>query len=195
MQKQFVQRQFSIIALGAIAICAHCRTTFAQSDVVVPEGCGSADAFRSGIQERLGSESESLLAQTRLRITAEANDFQLWVQVVDRSRTLRDGNCEDLFRAAVVVALALWNAPVEVAPDRPTLAAEPVTNAHQENPAAPLKPSPRIPTTATAQPVPTRDDWRWRGALGGQFGAIQGILPHWAIASGAFGSAEFGPVG
>lgn len=183
-----------------MALCSLCRTSVAQTEVSVPAGCGTAEQFRARIHERLGSESESLLAQTRLRITVEANDYQLWVQVLDKSRTLHDSDCKDLFRAAVVVTLALWNAPVEATPDQPNaLAAEPKPITQQEPRVAPSKDSPSgaiIPTSATATRTdPTHSDWSWKGSWGGQFGVSRGLLPRWAIALGANGAVEHGPLG
>jgi hypothetical protein len=108
--------------------------------------------------------------------------------VGDQSRTLKDKDCADLFRAGVVVALALWNAPTP-APPASEAAALPAANRQQDPPAR----ASREIAAEPPQPEPTR--WRWQGSAGAQLGVVQGLLPRWALAVGAFGACEYGPFG
>lgn len=78
----------------------------------LPAHCGSREHFDSAIRERLGNEAGALLEAIALSIERQADgSYALDMQIGSETRHLRDRSCEELFDAAIVVAVALWQAP------------------------------------------------------------------------------------
>lgn len=119
-----------------------------QGHFELPAHCGSRGQFDSAIRDRLGSEAGALLEVIALSIQEQADGgYALHMQIGGDTRHLRDPSCEELFRAAVVVAVALWQAPSSSSAhraDAPPPAAVPpangpVTLPNADLPSAPLR--------------------------------------------------------
>lgn len=105
-------------ALGyCLASCAGALTTqaFAQEPEIPPE-CGSRAAFDAELSRRLGSAAPP--AGVHVSIGPGPKGHRLRVQVGADVRELDDPSCAELFRASVVVALAmlLHDEPARAAP-------------------------------------------------------------------------------
>jgi hypothetical protein len=89
-----------------------------------PQECGSSASFEGELRRRL--DSGVSLDTTHVTLTPEAPGYRLVVEVGDERREIHDESCQELVRAAVVIALALLepNAPVVAAP--PAAAAPPL---------------------------------------------------------------------
>lgn len=137
----------------------------------IPEACGSQSEFQSELGHRLGREITT--EATRVVLTPEEGGFRLVVEVGSERRELHDQSCQELLRAAVVIALALLDPKPE---ELPIAAAE-----------LP-RPQPRRTQSAPA-----------RFALGGGGGVHFGTVPqptllldfdaqlkwaHWGVAGG-----------
>jgi hypothetical protein len=82
--------------------------TEAAPAVELPSGCGTEAEFTEALHVRLGDEAEAALNVTELQIFADNDGYVLQMRVGDSHRNLRDKNCNDLFRASIVVAAALF---------------------------------------------------------------------------------------
>jgi hypothetical protein len=80
----------------------------------IPPECGSLAELEQELEQRLGSVSSSVA--TRVTLTAELSGYRLVVEVGNQSRELHDPSCQELLRAAVVIALALLEPKHEEAP-------------------------------------------------------------------------------
>jgi hypothetical protein len=87
----------------------------------IPAECGTRAAFDAELSKRLGDDAQPSLVH--VAITQAANRFHLRVQIGDEVRELDDPSCTELFRASVVVAVAMLlhepPKPVEAAPPPP----------------------------------------------------------------------------
>lgn len=130
-----------------------------------PTGCGSSEEFDSELRLRLGRGAQ--MPNVSLEIVPDGSVYVLRVNVGGEVRELRDVDCRELFRAAVVVTVAITlshDAP------RPHRAA----------------PSPETPKPAA--PESTRDsNLELRAALGAGLNA--GLLPGAALELELLGQA------
>ena len=102
---------------------------FAAGHFSAPPGCANRPEFERAIRERVGSEGAALLNASDLDISAQPDGgYRLLVRVNEDSRILQDPNCEALFRAAIVIAVALWDTP-----SRPSLPETPVSATPEPN--------------------------------------------------------------
>lgn len=123
----------------------------------IPTECGSLAEFEQELEQRLGSVSTP--AATRVTLTAEVSGYRLVVEVGNQSRELHDESCQELLRAAVVIALALLEPKREAAPPP---ASEPA--------------QPAQPASESAQPATNGSPWpKLAFAAGG--GIHLGTLP------------------
>jgi hypothetical protein len=83
----------------------------------MPEECGSAAALETEVRSRVGVRADAILAETRLTIFLDGEQYRLWMQVGTETREFRDPDCRHLFDAAVVVAASLAGAPAARAPE------------------------------------------------------------------------------
>lgn len=107
------------LALAALSLVpARAR---AESALDIPPECGSRAAFDSELRQRLGDGAP--LGAVQVSITRVAAAYHLRVRVGGEVRELADPSCSELFRASVVVAVAMLmpnpepaEAPLETAP-------------------------------------------------------------------------------
>lgn len=71
----------------------------------IPPECGSLSEFELELEQRLGNVNSP--EATRVTLTSEVSGYRLVVEVGNQTRELYDPSCQELLRAAVVVALAL----------------------------------------------------------------------------------------
>jgi hypothetical protein len=77
----------------------------AVADSDIPAECGSRATFDSELSKRLGDEA--LASSVRVSITQASGHYHLRVQIGSELRELDDASCTELFRASVVVAVAM----------------------------------------------------------------------------------------
>jgi len=97
----------------------------------IPAECGTRAVFDSELSKRLGDDAPT--SSVRLSITQASGHYHLRVQVGSEVRELDDPSCAELFRASVVVAVAmLLHEPEKVAaaPPPPPKAAPPSEYPH-----------------------------------------------------------------
>lgn len=87
----------------AAFLCA-CGISEASAQVQVPVECGSAAGYAAAVGERLPSGTTPPV--TTLSIDREADGYVLRMQVGVERRELRDADCRELLRAAVVITVA-----------------------------------------------------------------------------------------
>jgi hypothetical protein len=89
----------------------------------IPSGCGTGAALDAELRHRLGDKPPQ--KRVHVSIVPRQNHFHLRVQLDDEVRQLEDESCTELFRAAVVVALAVLMqteaTPRALAPPSPPL--------------------------------------------------------------------------
>ena len=135
----------------------------AAISVQVPPECGSQPDFARELEQRLGNVGTS--EATRVTLTPEPDGYHLLVEAGSQSRELHDANCQELLRAAVVIALALLEPP----------------RAADADPAPP--PAPPEPALSPRAPEPARKETNVpralhpRFALGAGAGVHLGTLP------------------
>jgi hypothetical protein len=143
----------------------------------LPAHCGSREQFDSAVRERLGSEAGALLQVIALSIEGQADgSFALDMQIGGETRHLRDQSCDELFNAAVVVAVVLWQAPSS-------------SSAHgvdaQPAQAVPQANVPVTPPNVVPPPTPLREP-RLQGPWGSvQLSASQSTKRHVRLLAGA----------
>ena len=98
-------------ALALTVALLSARNADAAARFDVPIRCGARSDFDASIRARLGDEAHKLLDTLDLVIEPRGDAYRLSMRVGDDARTLEDPSCTDLLRAAVVVAIALWEAP------------------------------------------------------------------------------------
>ncbi|HYQ04145.1 MAG TPA: hypothetical protein VER96_35985 [Polyangiaceae bacterium] len=133
--------------------------------VQIPPECGSQPDFARELEQRLGELGTR--ETTRVTLTPEPDGYHLVVEAGNQSRELHDANCEELRRAAVVIALAL----LEPKRDEPT---PPVVEPEQPPPPPAATPE-RTPAPAEANPVKHATHPQF--AIGAGAGVHVGTLP------------------
>lgn len=139
------------LRLGPALVCASlvCGAPRARaaSQPELPAECGTRAELDQELRQRLGDDAK--LDAVRVSITPRASGFHLRVEIDGEVRELDDASCAELFRASVVIAVAmLLHSP----------------------PPPEAKPAPR------ATPPPTREFPRF--TLSGGAGVAVGTLPH-----------------
>jgi hypothetical protein len=136
----------------ATALLGASPSPAAASESGIPPACGTRADFDSELVRRLGADAPT--RDVHLSITQTASRYRLRVQIGDEVRELDDASCTELFRASVVVAVAM-------------LLHEPA------KPAAAPPPPPR-------KPAPPREYPRF--SVGAGAGVALGTLPHPVLA-------------
>jgi hypothetical protein len=108
----------------------------------LPSECGTRAAFDAELQKRLGADAP--LSSVQLSITGAPGRFHLRVQIGEEVRELDDPSCTELFRASVVVAVAM------LMHEPPPRAAPPPTPSPSPPPAAPRREYPQLSVAAGA---------------------------------------------
>lgn len=164
---------------GILATLPH--LAIAENSWSIPKECGSRERFETSLRSRVGSDAEALLAETTLDLRESPEGYALIVRVGDQERTLTDRNCQDLFNAAIVVALAFHNAP-EYA-QRRTLnetTTPSVTSQERAETSPPLVSVPASPPPQTPQQTPPTNRAPANEShlrIGARFGLIKGLVP------------------
>ncbi len=97
---------------------AMCVGSVAHAATELPTECGTRTDFDSELQKRLGAAAP--LSSVQLSITSAPGHFHLRVQIGEEVRELDDASCTELFRASVVVAVAmLMHEPAQRETPRP----------------------------------------------------------------------------
>jgi hypothetical protein len=98
--------------LADVGCCALAFATLAASfpaeaanELGIPPECGSRQTFDAALQKRLGDDVPH--DTVHISITAAPSGFHLRVQIDGELRELDDESCAELFRAAIVVAVAM----------------------------------------------------------------------------------------
>lgn len=149
------------LAFGlAIALAVSSRAVHAGPAAAIPAECGSVSAFEAALRERLGPNAS--LDATSVTLTPDISGYRLVVEVAGERRELYDPNCQELMRAAVVIATAMlepgaarFEAP-RAAPETP--------------PAPPLEPEDAAGAASAPRVM--------RVALGGAAGVHFGTVPN-----------------
>jgi hypothetical protein len=188
----------AIATLAAPEARAEAGSTKAFS---VPLTCGNESAFVREIRARVGKDAELLLQSLQLSIEATGDGFALSMRVGDEAKHLVDPHCDDLFRAAVVIAVALWEAPRAPEPaatDLPSTSTEPRA---AEGASAPNEATPSEATTVSPPPgphdapEPNRVRAPLHASLQGEAGVVSGLTPDGAPTFGLRGTLEGPRVG
>lgn len=158
----------------------------AQVEFAVPPECGDRTLFATEIQKRLGAEkAAALLDVLELRISAKSSGYSLVMRIAKETRQLEDPNCSDLFRAAVVVAVALWEEP------------QVTTTAPVSTPAAmPASPAPALPSISESSVVQAQSappTWILAGEIGGNWGLRPKLGPVFGL-RGALDVSGYGAI-
>lgn len=134
MSSRFRSYANALAALVLASVCSAERARAAGKPDIPPE-CGSRAAFEAELEQRLGSDAP--VDTVHVSITPSAERFHLRVQIGNELRELDDENCQELFRASVVVAVAmlLHDEPPPAAPATSAPAAAPKHRAAGEGPA------------------------------------------------------------
>lgn len=117
------RRAASALAPLALALWASSATT-ARAASLIPNACGTRATFDSELHKRLGPDAPA--SSVQVSITEAGQHFHLRVQIGDEVRELDDPSCTELFRASVVVAVAmLMHEPEKTVTPPPTAPARP----------------------------------------------------------------------
>ncbi|RYZ06623.1 MAG: hypothetical protein EOO73_15065 [Myxococcales bacterium] len=92
------------LALASTLLAAPLARAAATPDSI-PKGCGSRAAFDAELRARLGDDAP--LAQVFVAIAPHREVFHLRVTVGEERRELEDASCDELFRAAIVIAVSM----------------------------------------------------------------------------------------
>jgi len=141
------------LALALLAFGVSTARAGTEPDIA-PE-CGSRAAFDQALRERLGDDAP--LANVLVVITRSPSRSHLRVQVGSDVRELEDASCTSLFRAAVVIAVAMLT--------------------HEPPPPPRAAPAPAPPS-----PAPASRRERPRFSLGAGIGLNVGTLPRPVLA-------------
>jgi hypothetical protein len=159
--------------VGAVisGLClATARLAAAQPSLDFPAECGSASEFESEVARRLG---KLRLPATSARIERDGQGYRLSMSVGGERRELRDRDCRELFRAAVVVAVAI--AVSEAEPSRKPQTAPSPKVAKEPAPLAPQAVAPRSVLSVFV------------GASGGvTLGVVPGVVPSFELEAKLF---------
>ena len=124
---------------GGLGLCSWLVALPASAAISaqIPAECGSLADFERQLEQRLGNVSTP--EATRVTLTPELSGYHLVVEVGDQTRELHDASCQELLRAAVVIALALLEPkreePASLAPEpaQPAQPAQPAANARRHS--------------------------------------------------------------
>lgn len=143
----------------ALALTVAPAFAHAAEEFDVPATCGSQSEFETEVQARLGGGVTR--PPTRVQIARDGEQFLLRMQVGPESRELRDMDCRELFRGAVVVAVAMSLAQSQAeqrSPQTPAASPAPAPENASEPPAReapPAKaPATKAPLAAEARSAP-----------------------------------------
>jgi hypothetical protein len=165
-------RRAVIVGFAACALFALENPCFAEPKATLPSDCGTAEEFEGEVRRRLSKGIS--LPDTSLEIVPEGAVYRLRMSVGGEQRELEDADCRQLFRAAVVVAVA-------------------VTLSQRERPPSETRraPAPTAPTPKAEDPAPPRraSNLEVALALGGGFNL--GLLPEIALALELQGKSVF----
>jgi hypothetical protein len=89
----------------ALASLARVTSAHAATEPEIPTECGSRADFDAALEKRLGDAAA--LDSVHVSITPGPTRFHLRVQIGSELRELDDASCTELFRASVVVAVAM----------------------------------------------------------------------------------------
>ncbi|HEY3253667.1 MAG TPA: hypothetical protein VGJ91_06950, partial [Polyangiaceae bacterium] len=92
------------VGLGLLC-CLAALPANAAISAQIPAECGSLSEFESELEQRLGNASAP--EATRVTLTPEVSGYRLVVEAGNQRRELHDPSCQELLRAAIVIALAL----------------------------------------------------------------------------------------
>ena len=137
---------FASTLLGVSLV--HARAT---TEPEIPPECGTRAAFDAELSKRLPDDAPP--RDVHVSITPAPNRFHLRVQIGNEVRELDDPSCAELFRAAVVVAVAML----------------------LHEPAKPVEPTPRPAPSSPPREYP-------RLSVGAGAGINVGTLPHPVLA-------------
>lgn len=157
---------FSALLLGACCV----EIASASPAVVAPDGCGSAAEFEREVKERLTQASE--VPPTRVWIVAQPGGYRLTIQTAAEIRELFNRDCRELFRAAIVIAVA---------------------RASEHRQATPLPPPGLAPSRSTESRGESGTQLRLGLSAGG--GLHLGLAPHPSVAPEVEGQILFGRLG
>ncbi|HKO47450.1 MAG TPA: hypothetical protein VJV79_06990 [Polyangiaceae bacterium] len=153
-------------SLGALVWLAALPASAAISADIPPE-CGSLSEFEQELEQRLGNATAA--QATRVTLTPEVSGYRLVVEAANQRRELHDASCQELLRAAVVIALALLDPKREEQAMSTAASARPASS-------APASSAPSAP------PAPSDSHHsRPKVALGAGVGAHLGTLPKVAL--------------
>jgi hypothetical protein len=111
--------RYGVLALALNALGAESARAAGEPDM--PEECGTRALFESELKQRLGDDAP--VASVTVSIAPRPSHFHLRVQIGSDVRELDDASCSELFRASVVVAVAMLMHP----PHEPAQAPPPST--------------------------------------------------------------------
>jgi len=101
---------------GGLGLCSWLAAlpVSAAISAQIPPECGSLAEFELELEQRLGNVSTP--DATRVTLTPEVSGYRLVVEAGNQTRELHDASCQELLRAAVVIALALLEPKREQVP-------------------------------------------------------------------------------
>lgn len=98
------QRRKAWSAVIAAGLLLSASAAHAESASRIPEECGASQDFQEDLRRRLGHSIPA--ADVRVTIVPELSGYRLTVEVHGERRELHDQSCQELLRAALVIALA-----------------------------------------------------------------------------------------
>lgn len=195
MARRIPPRQLTaplVALLSATAVHASPR-------IDIPGDCGSAEEYQAGLRTRLGAEAPELLEALSVKISPNDKGYSLDVNLGNSTRHIEDQDCRALFRAATVVAVALWESPKRTpSPDRdsePSLLESPASPSPDASgvveggaPASHsgiLPPPLPVKVIGANSPPPQRvPAARWKALLQARAGVVAGLVPEEGIQFG-----------
>jgi hypothetical protein len=150
---------WALAILLASALAA--KTVRAETDVNVPEHCGSPAEFTREVTARLAAGVE--IPATVVRIAPQSESYRLEMRVGEEQRELLDADCRELFRAAIVIVVARSANRTGASAPR----------AEERAPGEP-EAAPRTEASPSSHPSFAR---RWHARIGAGGGVSLGLLP------------------
>jgi len=167
--------RFWIFAAACSLLLSSRAAAARELNVAVPAGCGTTEQFREELARRLGATFA--LPNIELSIFASDAGYTLRMQVGGEQRELHDTECEALFRAAVVVAVAILLPTAEA--KEPPKAAPPKPAKPPPSPPAKERQTPSSAPSRPARPARPLELELW-ASLGA--GLNLGLVPHPTLA-------------
>lgn len=198
------QLESTLVALLALVAPAQAAPTLS-----IPSECGSIEEYQAGIHARLGGEAEALLDALSIRMVRQDRGYGLEVRLRGATRHIEDEDCRALFRAATVVAIALWESPktsseAVAAPDSDSnhegsAVPPPEAGSGDVAPEAPLpavvlpRPLPAsVPEVKSTALTPTTKSAPWSLSVDGRAGLVAGLVPEAGLLLGLEPSLRHG---